>query len=362
MRVRDRFSQKAFPLFLLTRLFPLFSLLLLTACISGQLVNGPTARPNYEPNWLRDPYVKFNRQVYLAAVGMGSSRTVAERNALGNLAAIFGQGIQVDERITTTYREAVRDGVTASWSEDTAIDRVIEISAVMDFLVGAEIRETWRDDRAEYYAVAVLNRARAIQHYSEIVRANQALINNLLDIQESERYSLESYARYQLAAIIADVSVSYANLLSVLGAPVQGLRRGDYYRLEARNIKREIPVDITVQNDRAGRIQGAFARAFSNQGFRSGGSQSRYVLDVDVNIKPVTFAGNPHSWTRIEVSANLLDRNSGTILLPFHFNSREGHTNQAEADNRAFAAAERRINEYFSRLLVDFLSRLMPVR
>jgi len=325
--------------------------------------NSPPAGPQRQaPEWVRDPYIRFNRQTYVAAVGMGSSRELAERSAMGNLVAIFGQRIELDERITSHYQEAVRSGAAASWSQDITVETVISRAAEMDTLVGAEIGETWRNAIGDYYAAAVLNRARAVQFYSELVRANQTLINNLVNIPAAERNTLEGFARFQLAATIADVTAPYANLLSFLGAPVHGFPLGGNLRLEAVNITRAIPIGITVQNDMAGRIHGAFARAFSELGFRSGGRDSRYMLDVNIIASPVIITGSPFYWTRIEVSANLRDTATGTVLLPFHFNLREGHTSQAEADNRAYAAAERRINEQYTGLLSAYLSQLMPRR
>jgi hypothetical protein len=52
------------------------------------------------PDWTRDPYQKYNQAANVAAVGTGNSRQVAEKDALGKLVAIFGQSIQVDEKIT----------------------------------------------------------------------------------------------------------------------------------------------------------------------------------------------------------------------------------------------------------------------
>ena len=138
----------------------------------------PTTVPGAE--WTRAPYTRFDERVYLAAVGMGSSRTIAERNAMSELVSIFGRGIHIDERISLSYQEAVRSGVTVNWSETTTVDQVITSTAGMDLLVGAEIADTYRDSRGNYHAVAVLNRARAVRLYSEMVRANLEAINNLV--------------------------------------------------------------------------------------------------------------------------------------------------------------------------------------
>ena len=90
---------------------PIF-LLVLAACASAPHAGIPAITPG--PEWTTAPYTRFDERVYLAAVGTGSSRTLAERNALGELVSIFGRGIQIDERISLSYQEAVRSGVTVS--------------------------------------------------------------------------------------------------------------------------------------------------------------------------------------------------------------------------------------------------------
>ena len=348
---RTIFSKLSIYIFILPLIF--------SSCVSAGTAEPPSLANL--PDWIRDPYIRYDRQTYIAVRGSGNSLEFAERNALGNLVAFFEQHIEINERAIERYQEAVRDGRTASWSINTELETEILRHARFDTLIGAEIGSVWSDGRT-YYAVAILNKARAIQIYSDIVRSNQRMIDNLLDMSPFERNTLEGFARYQFAATIADITAPYLNLLSVIGGPVPQFRRGDEYRLEALNITRAIPIYIRVQNDRAARIQGAFARALSDLGFQSGGNNSRYVLDVNINTAPVEFPGSPHSWTRIEVSANLVDTVFGTVLLPYNFNIREGHTTQAEADNRAIMAAERRINEEYARLFSDYLSRLLPQR
>jgi hypothetical protein len=311
------------------------------------------------PNWVRDPYTKYDRQTYIAAVGSGSSREASEKSALGNLIAFFGQNIQVDERVSTSYQEAVRSGVTATWSENTAVDSVISTSTGLDSLVGAEIGDAWNDGR-EYFAVAVLNKATAIRIYTDIVSANQAMIENLINFPMADRNTLEGYARYQFAATVADMTISYANLLSVIGRPVQAVNTGDDYRLEALNIVKTIPVAIRVQNDRSGRIEGAFSKAFSDLGFQSGGDNSRYVLDVYIVTSVVEFLNSDYKDTRIEVAANLVEADPGTVLLPYNFNDRGRHTTQALADNQAYNLAEQAINKEYAGLLLGYLNQLLP--
>jgi len=331
-----------------------------SAASTGTSGSAASSGTNNEPPWVRDPYAKYDKQANVAAIGFGSSREAAEKNAFGSLVAIFGQSIQVDEKVSTSYQEAVKNGVTANWSENTAVDTTISTSAGMDSLVGAEIGDVWNDGKNTYYAVAVFNKAKASQIYSGMIKSNQAMIDNLVNIPAAEKNTMNGLARYQFVATVADMTKPYINLLSVIGGSVPAFKNGDDYRLEALNITKAIPVGLTVQNDKSGRIQGAFAKALSDLGFNSGGTNSQYMLDVVITTTPVEIANNPYKFTRIELKADLKDTKAGTVLLPFDFNSREGHSTQAEADNRAYIAAEQKINEEYSKLLSNYLFQLLP--
>jgi hypothetical protein len=86
------------------------------------------------------------------------------------------------------------------------------------------------------------------------------------------------------------------------------------------------------------------------------------LLEVNITTTPVAIAGNPNKFTRIELKADLKDTKAGTVLLPYDFNSREGHAMQEEAENRAYITAERKINAEYAELLSNYLSRLLPVK
>jgi len=322
-----------------------------------------SASTGARPSWVDSAESVYSRSQYVSAVGTAASQEMAERNALANLVAYFGQSIQADQTITNTYQEAVRNGITSDWSDNTAINNTIRTSASMDTLVGAEIRSVWYDSRGTYYAAAVLEKTRAAQVYSDMIIANQNMIKNLLAMDQTEKNSIGGISRYQFAAAVADINTSYGNLLRLIEAPLpEGMISGSQYRLEAQNITRAIPIGIRVSNDKAGRIQSAFAKAVTDLGFRSGGTNSRYVLQVELTVSPVDLPNNPNKFARMELNAVFSDTLEGTNLLTYSFNLREGHLTLSEAENRTFLAAERKINEEYKNLLSDYLAALMPVR
>jgi len=237
----------------------------------------------------------------------------------------------------------------------------VRTTAAMDNLMGVEMEEVWFDSRDTYHAVAVMEKARAIRIYNELIRANLNVINNLVNMTPDEKNSLNGVIRYRFAAAVADVNVYYRSIVLLLDGVVPGvIVGGDSYRLEAQNIVRTIPVSIRVTNDRNGRIFGAFAKSFTDLGFETATTDSRYVLNANINLSPVELPNNPNVFSRIELAATLADTRNNLVLLPFNFNSREGHLSRSEADNRAIASAERNVNERFAGLLSDYLSQLMP--
>jgi len=304
----------------------------------------------------------YKRSQYVAAVGHASDREMAEKNGFANLAGFFGQSIHADQTITNTYREAVKNGVTSGWTDDINMENTIRTTASMETLAAAQIREVWHDTRNNvFYAAAVMEKSKAAGIYTDMITANQNMIKNLITMNQAEKNSMEGFSRYQFAAAVADINVTYGNVLKLIDAPVPaGLVKGDEYRLEAQNIAKTIPVGITVKNDKAGRIQGAFAKALSDIGFRSGGNNSRYVLDVNISVSPVDLPNNTNKFARIELGANLTDTSVKTVLLPYNFNSREGHATAAEAENRAYTAAERKISQEYKDILFTYLSQLLP--
>jgi hypothetical protein len=342
------------------RLFPLLPLLsFLAVCATP---------PSAPPAWVESAEAVYPRAVYVSATGYAGDRNTAEKNAFAALVSYFGQNIQADSTAVSSYREALSNGVIDSWTETSEMKNTIKTSSAFDNLIGAEIKETWKDPQGTYYAVAVLEKATAAMMYAELIRANFNIIRDMTAMTPAVENSLDGVIRYRAAANIADVNVYYATIIRLLDAvPPDGVTAGDRYRLEAQRVIKTIPIGIRITQDRQGRIFGAFAKCLSDFGFDSGSgvlggaaSGPRYVLNVGISLQPVELPGNTNKFARIEVDANLTDSVENKVLLPYNVNSREGHLTQAEAENRSFSAAERKINEEYPDLLSEYLSTLIP--
>jgi hypothetical protein len=315
---------------------------------------------NSKPQWIDSPDTVYNRSAFVTGVGFGSSRELAEKNAFAALSFVFRQTLQADQRITTSYQEAVKNGVTADWTENTSAVSAVNTSTEME-LMGAEIRDTWSEG-GNFYAVAVMEIPKTTRLYTQMIQDNQKIIDTLVDIPGSDRNSMDGLARFQFAATIAEVNKVFANVLSVINAPIpEGMKHPEDYRLEASAIMNTIPVTVTVENDRNGRISGAFASALSSAGFRTGGTSSRYQLQGRLSFSEVQLPSQgTNKFIRYLIDGNFVDTSTGDILFPYSINGREGHISIPEAEIRALGAAERKIREDYIDTLSAYLYRLIP--
>ncbi|MCL2206440.1 MAG: LPP20 family lipoprotein [Treponema sp.] len=324
------------------------------------------AQAGHRPVWMDNAEAAYPRSRFVTAVGHGSNRELAERDALARIVGVFGQAVQAELRTVATFSEAVRDGVIRV-TEDTAIQNAITTSAQMETLVGAEIADVWFDAASNtHFAIAVMENERTSILYADLIRSNEQIIRGLVDMTFAERYSFEGFARYRLAAAIADTNRVYANVLTVVG-DTRGInpaevRSGEEFRVAAAQVRANIPIGVVVSGDRAGRLHSAFSAAVNAAGFRSGGEDSRYLLRFSYDVVPANLPGSPHQFVRFELVGALEDTAMGnSVMFSFFANGREGHLTQSEAEERAIRQAERRIAEAFTPSFHAYLDNLVAL-
>ena len=334
----------------------------LEAALGGINDSARVTQGRSQPRWVNNPYSAYSKDRFFAVVGSASNRNHAETRAFANLIAIFGQSIRSEFTVTSMYTEALNNG-TVSVSDNTRIRDRISMAAAMDNLIGAEIGNVWVDSRrGTVYAIAFMDKTKTISIYTDLITINNRNIELLTAMSPGEKNTFDAYARYRLAAQIAGINTNYATVVSQAGGSVASinLRNANTFNLEAENIWRNITVTVRVTNDRANRVQDAFARVLSSEGLRTMGSNPAYTLDIRLDVNEVSFPGNNFIFSRMECSANLIENLSGASLLPFNFNLREGHATYANAEVAVFRSAEGIIAESYPAVLREYLESLVP--
>jgi hypothetical protein len=311
------------------------------------------------PAWVDSPESVYSRSSFVSAVGSGGSREQAEKNAFAALSSVYRMSLQADQKITSSYQEMVANGQTSDWYEGVSMEESIRTSTAID-LVGAAIRNVWTDGRL-YYAVAVMENAQTAQLYTQMIRDNQGIIDTLTDIPAANRNNMDGLARFQFAITLAEANKVFANVLSVIGAPVPAeMRQSEDYRLERTAIIRAIPVSVVVEGDRENRIRSAFAKAFTDEGFRTGGNNSPYRLQGRISFSEVQLPNQSNKFVRYVLEGNFVETATEEILFSYNVNGREGHLSIPEAETRALRAAETKIKDDYAETLSSFLARLVP--
>jgi len=277
------------------------------------------------PRWIRSVNDVYDRSNYVAAVGAGADIDEAMLNATNALVSIFGMYIQIGYE--------AKDETKAT--------------NAFDYIIGAEIKEIWYDKKGTFYAVAAVYKPTTFQQYSRLINDNQKIINNLISMPPSEKYTFNGFARYIQAANIADTNNKYNEILDVMtGTQVAGLKSGYIYRAEAESIIEIIPIEVISENDRNGRIRNSFISSLEQLGFRNGGNNSPYFVRVSINIE------NNQRYT---ITANLINRITNSVF--FTYNLHENGTDE----NRIISTLEAKIRGEFGIKFWDFLNSYIPV-
>jgi hypothetical protein len=297
-----------------------------------------------------NPSAAYPPRLYVSAVGYGAERQVAERNAVASLTAFFRQSVTSLVSMTDREIQTGRRSVSSS-----SMSQTIEANAVLDKLVGAEIRAVWNDSGAGlWYAAAVMDKAKCRELYAAELDKAVAEIASLIDL--SGGVTFDSIARCKRAREVAGDADGYALVLALLDGPN---RQNEVSRLvsqtdAALNEAKAVPVDVRVTGDVNGRVKAAFAGAFTAGGFKTGGRNSRYALEVTLVTAPAPTTA--YYNTRYTINAILKDTRTGAELFTYNAANRKSHpASQEDADSRVIIGAQRKIAEEFPVLLREYL-------
>ena len=328
---------------------------------SGGSSGGGKSSGGSQPVWITKPSSVYPESQYVVATGEGKTAEEAQHKAKANLLQIFGMKLADESVISDTYSQTTINNKT-DWSETVSSARRISASAE-GILAGCEIKEQWKSGN-NHYALALMEKAKTVSIYNDIVKRLSQVINEALNIPNKN--TIDGYSRHKIAAMLAKDIDSCVNVLRFVGGTASvpaGLKSEKDYLVDANNIIKSIPVNVVITRganlDGEGRIQSAFAKSLGAVGFRTGNASSPYRLEVTLALSPVELAGQTNKFARYEITANLIQVSTSQGVVPaYSINGREGHTTESEAQQRAVRAAETKINNEYKELLEESLSQL----
>lgn len=156
--------------------FSTLLMFLLVGCSASTLLEQAI---NERPDWVDNAQVKYPSDVYLTAVGEGSSRVRSSKNAITNLAEIFSVSVRAETKtLSSSIKQQSSLGVTLE--STTSLQRHIETETEQT-IEGVEIKESWLSPTGEYYTLAVLQKRNAARNLTESILEFDQKIQELID-------------------------------------------------------------------------------------------------------------------------------------------------------------------------------------
>lgn len=318
------------------------------------------------PEWVTSPSTVYPSDKFLNYVGSSSDRNTAEINALKGLASVFGQAIKSESNSSSRMEQAKADGIVAKTTNVQTFSQDVKRVVDVDNLIGAETKDFWLDSaNSTWYAVAVLDKSKASDIYSEMIKKNSIALSTLKKNSEKELRSLEGFAAYDFAEEIAVENENHLKKMSIINpSAVSGLEQycpsSKNIHAKKMEIAKNIPICIKTSNDEHGRFKEAFVQAVSECGFKGTLDDSaRYVLTAKFEFERSDTSDKKTVRCRYNAESYILDKKNSHQLVPFTISGRESAVEYSEAKVKAEKKLESKIKTEFKQKFSDYLRNLV---
>ncbi|WP_407428072.1 LPP20 family lipoprotein [Treponema sp.] len=346
------------------KIIALFLSFLLVSCGSSSNVVSSSSKAvsQKEPDWINGLPSKYPASEYLTGTGSAVDKKAAEIDAVNELVTIFGQKISSTTASSRRMTQAQNAGIVA-YSDTSALGQDVLREVNQDDIIAVEIPEFYESkNEGKWYALAVINREKAGQIYSDMIEKNQAEISSILKqiSSDKEPNTLINFSRLDFAEEVAKVNESYLKRLMIINPAAAQKYESISTPVQLHKTKAEmaakIPVCVKVNNDSDGRIAKSFQEVMSSFGFNTTlGSNERYVIDCKIHLNEVDFASQKNKFCEYAAEAGLNDTFSGETLVPLSITGREGSSTYQNAEVRAKIKIATKIKTKFSENFQKYL-------
>ena len=309
------------------------------------------------PDWVDGMPAQFPRESYLVAVGTADDRPSAEARARAGVAAFFesrvaavSQAKESEGRATAAQVQTV-DGFTVTGRAELRVASLSvqqEVTSVTaKLLEGVEIADAWTDPAGRIFALAVLDRARAV----EVLRRRLADVDgDVASLAARLAEDAAPFARARLAHRIVGTSARRTPLVDDLRildpaaeAPAPAAARDA--RAAAERALAAVGVEVRASGEAADRLRTAATRAVVATGMRAVAPGNAHDLSVGVE-EDAAAPAKVEGWLVVRVTARVrvLDaRNEAVVSFVETAKGTSGRPD--EAVRRAGEALATRVEE-----------------
>ena len=312
------------------------------------------------PEWVNSPSSVYPNASYITYVGSATNRDASEVKALQGIASVFGQSIKSEAVASSRMAQAKENGLVANVNVQ-AFSQDIKRSVDVDNLIGVETKEFWCDDDGTWYAIAVLDKSKAIDIYSTMIKKNASAISTVLKNIGEDEFSFDGFSAYDFAEDIAIENENHLKKMSVIDTDsVNNLKSycpsSKNLHAKKMEVAKNIPICVQTFNDEQGRFKEAFSQVISELGFKGTYDDSvRYLLVAKFEFERSDTTDKKTVRCRYNAESYILDTYTSHQIVPFTVKGRESHVDYDEAKHKAESAMISKIKKEFSKSFYDFI-------
>lgn len=332
-------------------------LIILILCVGILSAGAKKPNPKDRPAWVDDPKKEYKNEIYLSAMGTGSTRAQAEAAAAANLAAIF----QADILASQNYWERYVEISSAKKSEAASQTNIVSDITVKSSqtLYNVQTGKTWTDELGQVYAVAYLNRAETARIYLQKIDDNSSKIMSYLAKAVETDDNWMKYAVLNAAGIYDMANRSLLGQLSIISAAHRNMYDmpydSDVLGFQITEAARNIKLRIAINGDPDSKVRPVVEQSITDLGFGIDAA-AETTLYCDITIEPVDLKQD-QKFVRYTLSVGI-ENKQGIRFITYADSGREGHISESEAHARAIRTVNSRIQKQFVKMLNGYFDTL----
>ncbi len=329
-----------------------FLIFLLFGCASTK--KGETGLPE----WVKNPNSKYHNALYIVAVGSGSSREVAKRDATTSLSNIFSVDVSFDRRIIEAYAET-RKGrdIDVTHSINLLTESALKSE---NKLINVREGDTFFDDKSgTFYVLVFINRTETEPLYLDEIKKNDNIVEEYYYLAGETESKLERFIylkKAQQVSLLNDGLRKMYRIISNIGDAPVAVIPTQKLNTEIYELSKKIVANIKVTGEFREEFAGLLREVTQETGFMIGGDNADLTIKANLKIEPLDLP-REEVFVMWKVIIDVHNTISGTIMETFTKEGRDGHVSLEAAKNRALGTVREIIKNDFYIEFNKFLNK-----
>ena len=306
------------------------------------------------PGWATNPSSEYNDQIYLMAVGSGSTLNEARDDAFASLSQIFSMDIDANQQVDT---EVIERSVNSNfYSESTSrLLNNIRIGTSQE-LMNTSILTSEVDRYGTYHALAGMDRAETSRIYSQEISNNKIKIDEFEQNADNEDNVLQQLILLKKAKAIAAANEVLTRQLNIIrgGTGTGGEATETLTRIQEKFRSTQQKANVAITSDNATEtVKSAVASVLQNAGFSIIEDSRNAILAIDINYQTqeANLNRNDAEFVKWELVIEVNDLQSNRSFKTYMTEGRDGAPSYADALKRADFTARSKIEKDFNTFL-----------